>query len=235
MKLAPITEMLHNSGTTALVGNARFGYHTLPDGMVDDYTEYEQLVADNTDRWNNTDDPKVVKTAQALADKLATYTAWGNGGAVLVEHVQPALTRLLKDVAADRQAAGRHALAVAPTIDMLDEPDDVRAAIVRLTHLHPRYGALRASWTILRSRGNDSTDPLGLASPLAEVANLPDLFSDWEKAHHGRAPWPWNAAHLGVKLAWLIDNGGRIWLPTAAEQNEVWTRYNPQVKQRTAA
>ncbi|MGW5272749.1 hypothetical protein ACWEQP_09220 [Streptomyces sp. NPDC004044] len=231
MTMDQITRTLHETGVTALVGNARLGHHTLPDGMVDDYTQLEEYIAEHTDRWGGTSDPKVLRAAQAMADKASGYIAWGASTTTITEHLQPAMARLLDDVQADIQAAGRHALAVAPTVDMLTEPDEVRAAIVRLSSLHPRYGALRVSWEFLRQRDASNTiDPLGLRSPLAEVANLPDVFSDWEKAAHGRAPWPWTSSHLGVKLGWLLDNGGQVWLPTTAEQNAAWKRYNPQVK-----
>lgn len=231
MKTTDITSTLHESGITTLVGNVRFGYHTLPDGMVDDYTELEEYIAEHTDKWGSTDQVDVMRTAQKMADKVSGYVAYGGATAVLVEHLQPSMERLLKDVRADIKAAGRHAFATGATMDMLTEPDDVRAAIVRLSNLHPRYSALRRSWEILRRpRSDDTIDPLGLNSPLAEVANLPDIFSDWEKATHGRAPWPWHATTISVKLAWLLDNGGEVWLPTAIEQNNVWKRYNPQAK-----
>lgn len=236
MNIDKITSMLQESGVTALVGNARFGYHTLPDGMVDAYGEFEQYVADHFNKWGTADDPAAIRTTQAMADSLASRIAYGNADAVIVEHLQPAMAQLLADVVADREAAGRHALTITTSIDMLSEPEHVRAAIVRLSKLHPRYHGLRHSWEVLRTRDTlPMHDPLGLRSPLAEVGNLPDVFADWERAAHGRVPWPWHSSHLAVKLGWLLDNGGHIWLPTAAEQTGAWKRYNPAPTAKAAA
>jgi hypothetical protein len=161
---------------------------------------------------------------------------YGGAEQILTQHVQPALAALIDQVRADRKTVGRYANEPGVSITMLEENDDVRAAIVRLHSLVPHYGALRTSWEILRQRSMQETrDPLGTRSPLAEVDNMPELFADWEPATHGRTPWPWSAPVLHIKLGWILDNGGRIWLPTANQQTEAYNRYRPQVKRPAAA
>ncbi|MFF4566189.1 hypothetical protein [Streptomyces sp. NPDC001435] len=228
---------LQDSGTASLVGAARAGYHTLPDGMADEYTAIEQLLNEHTDRWGRPDlNPAQLRQVTGRADRLMGSVMYGGAEQILTEHVQPALDALLDQVRADRATVGRYANEAAPSIAMLEESDRVREAIVRLHSLVPHYGALRGSWEILRKRSmRETRDPLGTRSPLGEVANMPDLFADWEPAAHGRAPWPWQGNVLHLKLGWLLDNDGRIWLPTANQQSEAYKRYHPEPKRVYAA
>lgn len=231
MKL-PTLEPLHSTGITALVTNANRGIHTLPDGMTAEYADLEQFVADHTDQWGR---PQLDDTQRRDVDRrmtaLATRVSYGSADQVIADHLQPALATFLDQFQADLTTAGQHALNPVVTVDMLDEPDDVRAAIVRLHGILQTYGALRLSWEICRNRNTatQNLDPLGIRSPLTEVANFPDLFADWERAHHGRTPWPWDTTVLHVKLGWLVTNGADIWLPTATEHNAVWRKYNRPV------
>lgn len=226
---------LHQLGITTLVANARLGLHTLPDGLVDDFTDFEQLVEDNFDpRSSDWIDARARLQADKLTTKLMQAYPYSTlfvpyNDALIIEHLQPAMDRLLADFQADRKAAGRHANEAGVGIHMLEESDDIRAAIVRLHNIHPRYSALRASWQTLR-RVDDTIDGLGLTSAISEVANIGEVVSNWDQAQHGRAPWPWTATVLHVKLGWLLDNGGQIWLPTASQQNDAWKHHNPQAK-----
>lgn len=222
-------EDLKATGITHLVNAARRGDHTIPQQMVDDYTQLEQLAADHTDRWGKVTDLKAIQAADKLADSLGRATAYGAATTLLVEYVQPALVDFLDQVRADLKAAGRHAAQPGATIDMLSESDDVRAAILRLNASHPKYGALRSSWQHLR-RGSSTIDPLGLTSPLGEVSNLGDLVPDWEAAHYGRTPWPWYSTVFHIRMHWLLGNGAHVWLPTAAEQDAAWKRHHPEAK-----
>lgn len=228
---------LGTSGVSSLVGAARSGYHTLPDGMADEYAAVRKFIGDHTDQWGRiTLDDKQQREVTGQADKLMAGVLYGGAEEILTQHVQPALAQLLDQVRADRATAGRYADEPATSIGMLEESDDVRAAIVRLHSLVPHYGALRSSWEILRRRSmRETRDPLGVNSPLGEVANLPDLFADWEPAAHGRTPWPWSAPVLHIKLGWLLDYDGRIWLPTADQQTQAYDRYHPAPKRVFAA
>ncbi|MQY32596.1 hypothetical protein SRB17_05500 [Streptomyces sp. RB17] len=223
-------QQLNDSGTTALAGNARFGYHTMPDEFLEHYAAAEEYLEAHRDGRNQIHlNAKQQLEVEPMANKAIGFLAWGGADQVITEHLQPALAELLDQVRADRKTAARYAMQESPSINMLEEDEDVRAAIVRLHSLVPRYGALRASWEICRRRAmRETADPLQLLSPLAEVGNLPDLFSDWEKARHGAAPWPWHSHVLHIKLGWLLDNGGKIWLPTCAQQDEAYHRYHPQ-------
>ncbi|MFD5673679.1 hypothetical protein [Streptomyces sp. NPDC127040] len=222
-------EDMKQHGIAGLVTAAREGVHTLPQEIIDDYAALEAIEAEHTDRHGRISDPQAVQAADRLAERLGRAKAWGNANALLVGHVQPALTAFLADLAADLKTAGRHAVQPGATIDMLTEPDDVRAAIVRLHSAITVYGRLRASWEILR-RGTQTTDPLGLNSPLAEIGNLPDLVPDWQPAYYGRAPWPWQSTVFHVRMGWLLANGAHIWLPTPAEQEAAWRKHNPAAK-----
>ncbi|MFD7786518.1 hypothetical protein ACFV4Q_26055 [Streptomyces nojiriensis] len=226
-------DTLKQHGDHQLVTAARAGVHTLPQQILDDYTALEAHLDAHTDSRGNLA-PGAAKEADRLTDAIMRAKAWGNAPQILVDHVQPALARFLDDLAADLKTAGRHAVQPGATIDMLDEPDHVRAAILRLHSAYPTYGHLRASWRVLRSDG-DTVDPLGLTSPLAEVANLPDLVPDWEPAHHGRTPWPWHTTVFHVRMGWLLDRGARLWLPTAAQQTEAWHKAHPEARVRQAA
>lgn len=228
---------LSDSGVASLVGAARAGYHTLPDGMADEYAAIDQLVAGSTDQWQRPNlNPAQLREVTGRADKLMGAVMYGQAEKILTEHLQPALTQLLDQVRADRATVGHYANEAAVSPPMLEESDDVRAAIVRLHSLVPAYGALRSSWEICRRRSFTATrDPLGTNSPIAEVANMPELFADWEPATHGRTPWPWSAPVLHIKLGWLLDNDARIWLPTADQQTQAYNRYHPEPKRVFAA
>ncbi|MCX5114377.1 hypothetical protein OOK13_39150 [Streptomyces sp. NBC_00378] len=222
-------ENLKTHGATGLIEAARRGDITLPQQMTDDYTGLEQLADEHADRWGRVDDPKVNKAADELAGRIGAAMAYGNATALIIEHVQPALAKFLDDLRADLKAAGRHATQAGATLDMLEEPEEVRVAILRLNVAFPKYAAIRTCWESLR-RGAGTSDPLGLVSPLAEVANLPDLVPDWQSAYYGRAPWPWHSTAFHIRMGWLLANGAQVWVPTAAEQDAAWKRYAPQVK-----
>ncbi|MER5468038.1 hypothetical protein [Streptomyces sp. NPDC002685] len=228
---------LQDSGTASLVAAARAGYHALPAGMVDEYAAIEQLLAEHTDRWGRPDlTADQLREVTGRADKLMGAILYGGAQQILTQHVQPALAALIDQVRTDRATVGRYANEPAASVAMLEESDQVREAVVRLHSLVPHYGALRASWEILRKRSMKATvDPLGTNSPLGEVANMPDLFADWEPAAHGRTPWPWAFPVLHIKLGWILDNDGRIWLPTADQQTEAYKRHHPEPKRAYAA
>lgn len=233
-----ITQQLDDSGTTALVAHARQGHHTLPQPLLDDYAAVEDFLAQHTtDRGGLTLNAAGMRHADELAHKAMAHTAWGNSVTLITDHLQPALDKLLDQVRADRKAAAAYAMHPAPTLDMLQQNDDVRAAIVRLHSLMVPYGALRTSWEICRRRITTQVtrDPQDVHSPLAEVANIPDLFTNWESANHARTPWPWPSTTLHVKLGWLLDNGGKIWLPTPDQQTEAYNRYHPEPQRKLAA
>lgn len=233
-----ITQQLNDSGTTALVGHTRSGHHDLPQAMLDDYAAVEEYLAQHTtDRGSLDLNAAGLRHAQDLAHKAMAHTAWNNGSTIITDYLQPALDKLLAQVKADRKTAATWAMQSAASIDMLDQSDDVRAAIVRLHSLIVPYGALRTSWEVCRRRITTETtrDPLDVHSPLAEVANIPDLFTNWESASHARTPWPWPSNALHVKLGWLLDNGGKIWVPTPAQQTEAYHRYHPEPRRQVAA
>lgn len=137
--------------------------------------------------------------------------------------LQPHFNRLVTQFRADVELLGERV--AGPEIDLLTASEDERLAYVRLSNFASPYMTYRATWTALRTAGQAvaiTNDPLGLDSPLAEVANLPDLLPNWRDFGSGVGPWAGGELH--IKLAWIVSHGGVLWVPTAQEQNEAWAR-----------
>lgn len=228
MSARTIRDDLGSSGMTALTAAAARGIHTLPDSIADDYAKLQEVLDENSDRFGNLQGWKAEKAAAELLGKIYATVYGGNATAVLVEHLKPALARYLDEFRTNMDAAGQYAV-ITDIGALLSQSDEIRQAYLNLADSHATYHSLRASWEICRKRSVDggTIDPDGLASPLAEVANLPDLFADWQLAFHSRKPWPWAATAHHVRLHWLLANGGELWLPTRQEQDAIWQRYNP--------
>jgi hypothetical protein len=234
----------HETRTHHFIHSHLQGWHDAPQQMLDDHAELQQLmedgkavVAGGARRWA---DKKIEQQAELLAVKMGAYQSYGD---LLTDYLQPAFTKLLRQFATDRQTAGRYAMDDSPSLPMLEEPDDVRAAIVRVHGIIAPYFALRHTWENLRGtpeqeNGGHSApigDPNGVRSPLAEVRNIDQITPDWKIAGTYNGPnwsWPSNVAH--VKLGWLLDNGGHLWLPTKAEQDTVWQQIHQQTRRRAA-
>lgn len=214
-----------------LVHAARNGVHTIPQALADDYDELLQLIKDGHEtvsggylRWANR---AAEQKAEAAAARLNRISNYGGVNGLIAEHIQPALAEYIAHFRTDWRTAGAHAARHGATIDMLSEPDDVRAAIVRLHEAPVRYGSLRNAYTDLRGglgvmQGDpNGGDPRGVGSILAEVRNINDLVPDWQTAGHlGHSPWPWASHAVHVRLGWFVDNGAEFWAPTALEHNE---------------
>ncbi|MFM9790152.1 hypothetical protein [Streptomyces turgidiscabies] len=228
MHINEITAELDRTGIPLLLGAANNGVHTVPDGISDPYAQLMDFIEEHADRYNRIDNPKDERTVARMLQQLGAATAFGNAEAIIIEHLQPALDRFLVELRDTITAAGKYAaLGYQDGSGLLTETDEVRHAYIKLTELYPKYGALRASWQHLRGKNSDSIDPMGLNSPLAEVANLPDIVDNWVLAAAGRTPWPWPATVFHVRMNWLLSHGARIWLPTRIEQDQVWQQYNP--------
>lgn len=228
MSARTIRDDLAASGIAALMGSATRGIHTLPDSIADDYAKLQEVLDENSDRFGNLQGWQAEKAASELLGKIYATVYGGNATAVINEHLKPALDRYLDEFRADIDAAGQYAVST-DIGALLSQPDTIRQAYLNLADSHATYHSLRASWEICRKRSIDggTIDPDGLASPLAEVANLPDLFADWQLAFHSRKPWPWDATAHHVRMHWLLTNGAEIWLPTGQEQNAAWQKHNP--------
>lgn len=222
------------------------GWHGAPQQMLDDHAELQQLMDDGQEvmprggrRWA---DKKRKQQAELLAVKLSSLHNYGD---LITGYLQPAFTKLLGQFANDREAAGRYAMEPGSSLAMLEEPDDVRAAIVRVHSIMGPYHALRTMWADLRGTpeqensghyGPPVGDPQGIRSPLAEVRNIDQIVPGWKTAGtFGGTSWPWPSEAAHVKLGWLLDNGGQLWLPTRREQDEVWQQLHQQPRIRPAA
>jgi hypothetical protein len=226
-----ILDQLKTPGTYSLIQQALRGDFTLPAAILDGYAELEKHLDEHTDHRGEFESNTADKEAQRMCDALMRVPAWGGANSILTEHLQPALEDLIAHFKDDMAACGKFIHQPSPSVDMLNAPEDVRLGYLHASNAQTQYGSLRAAWqTLRRWDSHHCHDPLGVRSPLAEVANLPDLFADWELASNGRTPWPWTSNAFHVRLAWLLDNDAQVWLPTTQEHNTAWSRYNPQAK-----
>lgn len=232
MSARTIRDEFAQHGITALIDSAARGVHTLPGSIADDYAKLMEVLDENADRFGWLQGWKAEKAAADLMQKIYAVTAFGQADVVIDEHLKPALVRYLDEFRTNMQTAGQHAVSI-DVGALLSQPDDVRQAHINLVDSHGDYHALRGSWEICRKRnagginGSTCIDPDDIRSPLAEVANLPDLFADWQLAAAGRKPWPWSGTAHHVRLHWLLTNGAELWLPTGREQDAVWAKRNP--------
>ncbi|MFJ1604169.1 hypothetical protein ACIOHS_12465 [Streptomyces sp. NPDC088253] len=230
MSARTIRDDLDKGGMTALMGSAARGVHTLPDGIADNYAKLQEVLDENSDRFGNLQGWQAEKAAADHLGKMYSEVYGGNCDRIINEHLKPALVRYLDEFRSNMQTAGQYAVST-DLGALLSQPDDVRQSHIRLMDSFADYLALRGSWEICRKRnssdGTGTIDPDGLASPLAEVANLPDLVADWKLAFAGRKAWPWRGSAHHVRLVWLLSNGADVWLPTGQEQDRTWQRYNP--------
>ena len=169
--------------------------------------------------------------ADGLMGQLVSAVG-GHGGELIVSHLQPVFGDKVQTFTADLATLGAHAGKDQPDIALVAETDEVRQAYIRHYNTHTWYASLRTAWRILRR--NDPGvlhDPNGVDSLLAEIANASEVAPD----HWGRpfrvergeigGPWPSNATP--ARLAWIVTSGGRLWLPTAAEQEIAWAPFAP--------
>ncbi|MFD5511367.1 hypothetical protein ACFWIB_26840 [Streptomyces sp. NPDC127051] len=227
------------------IHSSKQGWHTAPQAMLDDYDELQQLIKDGQEARSWGKQVWVNKEIEQQAEAVAVRLHRGTYGDLVVEHLQPSFAKLLTHFAADRRAAGAYAMRDTVTLDMLDEDDHMRAAIVRVHSVMGPYHAIRRTWADLRGTpeaensgnyGPPLGDPQGVHSPLAEVANIGDLAPHWKTAgQYGGQPWPWSSQALHVKLGWLIDHDAELWLPTKREQDALWNQLHQKPRRTTAA
>ncbi|XKK63922.1 hypothetical protein HFP71_16885 [Streptomyces sp. ARC32] len=224
-------ELADNFKTTIahhLVHGARAGHYTMPEEMLTGYDQLQQLLTDGRrttswgrKEWASTD---LEREAEDLARHVSGMAHRYNAHKLIAEHLEPSLTARLDRFRTVRQTAGRHATAATPSLDMLAEPDDVRAAILELHTATQWYGGLRSAWSRLRGdsepESGRGSDPMGKQSPLAEVRNINVVVPNWRQlAHIAGATWPWGSGWIHLKLGWLLDHGAEVWLPTEDQQD----------------
>lgn len=235
MNKATIHNDLDRGGITCLVDNTKRGIHTMPDGFTATYDDVWACIEDNSDRYGEVQGWKAEKAVAELCARLSATIYGGNGQAVITDHLQPALARIITGMKKDFITAGRYVSYTGSAADLLNEEAPVREAYTRLMDSHGVYHGLRSSWTAIRTNdGYELFDQLGITSPLAEVRNLPEVFEDWKRASAGRAPWPWLGTAHHVRMHWLLTNGAEVWCPTGAQQQDNWVKYNPQARVRVA-
>lgn len=207
---------LHDTGITNLVGAARRGDYTIPSELAEAYGDLETFVTEKRPRYD--------ELAARAGDVFRVFNRTGGARSIITNHLQPAFNTFLAGFRADVELLGAYVQDITVPLPMLSESDEMRAAYIRFVSSHPPYATIRAAWAAMRKMDGHSSEPLGADSPLAEVRNMPDLVADWEACHHGRTQWPWGVNVHHIKLAWLVNNGGHLWLPTAEEQSANWGR-----------
>lgn len=116
----------------------------------------------------------------------------------------------------------------------LQAPASVRASLAAQPELYAKYNAIRAAHEVLARVGTGpQRDDEGIFSSLRNAEQI------WPRAQRPRMHCPWPEGLPG--LAWLIQNGGELWLPTFAEQDQQYeTEYGDRERelldyQRSAA
>ncbi|TMR95588.1 hypothetical protein [Nonomuraea basaltis] len=204
-----------------LLGGATRGDYTVPAHLLDLYTEIQELAGTPAGPGTGLSYNDRNRKAVELADEIGRGFAYNNAQ-LLADHIQPALDKLTDQAKPVVKLLGRYAHEPNPTVDLLVEADDVRHAYIQLGDIAIQYGNIRAGWRILRQPdGQDTIDPHGLLSPLAEFKDLPDAYPDWWNAANQRGTWPWIGGDRG-KLAWAIANDVTLWAPSAQQQTHEW-------------
>lgn len=214
-------------GITSLVQAARAGWHTLPQSILNDFTQLETLAS----QYEANPQQSTADQATAVTATLVAATSGGAADTLITGHIQPALADFLADFQTDAAAAGVYAAEPEPTPPMLEAPDSVQQAYTRLLESPVRWQSIRTSWQILRGRSLAPTrDPAGTASIHAEISNTLDLRPIWQpNSPANRLASPWHHGVFHVRLKWLLDNDAEVWAPTATEQTAAWRDNNPEL------
>lgn len=228
MHLHEIKNALDQCGITMLIAAANRNITTLPDGLTQAVTDLNDLAEQHADRYDHIPDMRAQRAVQQQLTRTCQMTVYAKADAIITDHLRPALAQLLTDFRADLKTASQYADRTDPAVEIVNETDDVRHAYLRLQSAGHAYGTLRTLWAAMSERQTHKTiDPQGVHSPLGEVANLPDLVPEWQRAAAGRAPWPWYGTAFHVRMAWLLNHDAHVWLPTGLEQSQAWQQYNP--------
>ncbi|XKK63925.1 hypothetical protein HFP71_16900 [Streptomyces sp. ARC32] len=217
--------------THSLVGFAQKGTITLPQAMLDDHDHLMTLFAEGQQYRKQWSDPAKEGEAEKVAKKLRALRHYGGHDGLIRERIRPALEDFLTRFQNARREAGKSGREANLHPSMLLEPEPVRVAIAELHDTTAQYSYIHHAWALLRGGGahrHDTgtltdIDPQGSRSILGEIRNIADIFPEWVNAGTiGGTPWPWTGQPAHLRLAWVLDNGGELWAPTAAEHNQLY-------------
>lgn len=205
----------------ALIAAAKTGRKTLPDcaPVLD-----AEAAAGRAQR-------RVLLLSRAieLADAELGGIVTDTGDDIIRQHLAPAVADVMTAVTA---ASG--ALPAEVTADAVLRADDAaRRAWLELADHAARYDAVRRAATSVRRIEQPEWDTRG---DFSELHNFNEVTAGYTVQIGGPRPWP---TDTGQRLLWYVRNGGRVWLPTIAEQDaryrEVHRERIEQVQQSRAA
>lgn len=153
-----------------------------------------------------------------LAEMRVVATTQRHAETILVRHLRPALE---ETVDATRKAATTLG-GVLPSHDaIVSGPEAHRKAWLALEALSARYRAIRAAQQIVA----DVTEGPRYQSP-AMLHSFRNLQAIWPNYSNPQASKPWPTTDRGFMM-WLATSGIEPWLPTPAEQDELFARSFP--------
>jgi hypothetical protein len=167
----------------------------------------------------------LVEAVERVASQLIVDTQ-RNGSTLLAEHLRPALDSLLDKLRPH-----------AKVVVNLDPEGALRAggqaskAWLTFDRGAEEYRALRAARQSLALVGVAAAEDTGL---FAEIRNLPDVWPDHRPVYGRTPPPPW-PEDPRRRLAWLLANGADIWMPTPAEQDDIYGEWLAAERQRNSS
>lgn len=161
---------------------------------------------------------QVWRYAREQAAGRVTSTVHGGAATILVKHLQPAHTAVVKELGAAFAASRQYG---SPS-ELLLAPPKVRQAAASIDALCEQYEAIRAgrgdlTWTVNYRATEDDDGEFG------EIRNADELWTRPQHRNLGNAsspPWPTSSTR--TKLEWLLRHGAEPWLPTPTEQDTKW-------------
>jgi hypothetical protein len=147
--------------------------------------------------------------ALELADNRFASLVQDIGDVIIREHLRPAVEDVMAGIAKASKALPDDPSAEA----ILRGSDAARKAWLSLSDLAARYEAVRRSASPLRQLTPAEWDHRG---DFTELHNFDELTRGLNIQVAGPRPWPTDTAG---RLLYYARNGGRVWLPTVAEQD----------------
>lgn len=172
---------------------------------------------------------EILRTAQAAASDELTSTVHAYAETIFAEHLRPKLGEVVD------QAKKAHAVYSPHGGDerrLFNAPPKVRAAFGDFAAAADAFEALCAArGALLDFVGRAVQDANGYFAQIRNVEEVwPELLSSKLPQSTLTRPWPTEGSR--TFLAWAIEAGAELWLPTGPEQDQRWTEvFGERVKQ----
>lgn len=149
----------------------------------------------------------IVAAQEAVANRL--QSAVHGNSTVIVKLLQPHFARLIVDLKEGLQTAA----AWPDPVAALSAPAKVRAKLAAVHSARTAVDEILAARAVLSRLGYRSTTDV--EGEFGLCRNFDELWPRHSRQLQPRPPWG-----DGDKLTWWLLNGGNVWLPTLAEQEE---------------